>query len=107
MLGYWLVRKYRSGFSEAQSVSFGFTGEIYSDFGYMSLMFLFILGRVLRKAENFRRAAFQEKGYSVILAAMLYPYVFFFVRSPITATINFAGILAIYLIIRSVILKRT
>jgi len=106
MLGYWLVRKYRGGFSEAHSVSFGFTGELYSDFGYASLIFLFMLGRVLRKAENFRRAAFQEKGYSVILAAMLYPYVFFFVRSPITATINFAGILAIYLIIRRVILKR-
>lgn len=93
MLGHWFIRMYRGGFSEGHSSSFGFTGDLYADFGYGSLFFIFFLGRLIKRGEIFQANALASKNYTVILGAMLYPYVFFFVRSPITATITFLGIL--------------
>lgn len=96
MLGHWFIREYRSGFAEGHSASFGFTGDLYADFGLLSLLFVFFLGRMLKYAENFKSVAFKKGGYSLILGAMLFPYVFFFVRSPITATMTFLGIIFFY-----------
>lgn len=96
MLGNWLIRLYRGGFGESHSASFGFTGDLYADFGYFSLLIVFILGILLKVAEHFKNYAFHSKGYNVILGAMFYPYVFFFVRSPITSTMNFLGIIFFY-----------
>jgi oligosaccharide repeat unit polymerase len=97
MLGHWLLRKYqKTGFAAGHSSSYGFIGELYADFGWFSLFFVFLLGRLMGKGEKFRKKAFAKQGYKVVLATMLYPYVFFFVRSPITATMNFIGILVVY-----------
>lgn len=96
MLGHWFIREHRSGFAEGHSASFGFTGDLYADFGLLSLLFVFFLGRMLKYAENFKSVAFKKGGYSLILGAMLFPYVFFFVRSPITATMTFLGIIFFY-----------
>lgn len=100
MLGYWLIRKYRSGFGDAHNASFGFTGDLYADFGYFSLLFIFLLGMLLKFADNYKDRAFSSKNYSVILGSMLYPYVFFFVRSPITSTMSLIWILVFYFLFK-------
>lgn len=97
MLGYWLIRKYRSGFSDSHSSSLGFTGELYADFGYFSLFFVFIIGIILKWAERFKNIKLtQENSYSKVIVTMIYSYVFFFVRSPLTSTIIFFSIILVY-----------
>ena len=103
MLGYWLIRKYRSGFADTHSASFGFTGELFSDFGLFSLIIVFFIGRLLKIAENFKDTVFKLGKFNVIIGAMLFPYTFFFVRSPITATMTFLGILFIYYVFKKLI----
>lgn len=93
MLGHWFIRQYRSGFGEWHSASFGFTGELFADFGYFSLIIIFFIGRFIKNAEKFQETALASKSYNVILGAMLFPYIFFFVRSPITSSTTFLGIL--------------
>ena len=102
MLGYWFIRLYRGGFGEGHSASFGFTGDLYADFGLFSLLIVFFLGRLLKTADNYRRRAFISGGYNTVLGAMFYPFVFFFVRSPITSTMTFLGILVIYFVMKRV-----
>ncbi|WP_338378876.1 O-antigen polymerase [uncultured Flavobacterium sp.] len=103
MLGHWFVREYRSGFVSGHSSSFGFTGDLFADFGYFSIILIFLIGRLLRNAENFRAKSLASKNYNVIIGAMLFPYVFFFVRSPITATMTFLGILFFFYLFKRVI----
>ena len=108
MIGHWLIRKYRSGFGSGHSASFGFTGELFADFGYFSLFFIFLLGILLKWADLF--SAYQlanPMSYSKILVGMMFPYVFFFVRSPITASITFIGILVIYYLIRKLLFVKS
>lgn len=93
MLGYWFIRKYRSGFGDGHSASFGFTGDLFADFGYFSLVFMFFIGRFIKAAENFNENALQSKSYKVVIGAMLFPYIFFFIRSPITASMTFLGVI--------------
>jgi len=105
MLGHWFIREHRSGFAEGHSASFGFTGDLYADFGLFSLFFILLVGRLLKYAENFKNAFFKVGNYNVVIGAMLYPYVFFFVRSPITATMSFLGILFFYVLLKRLIFK--
>lgn len=107
MLGYWLIRKYRSGFGDEHSSSFGFTGDFYADFGMFSFFFIFLLGYFVKILEAFKDQAFRDGGYNIIIAALLYSYVFFFVRSPITSSMNFMGILFFYFFLRAVLFKKT
>jgi oligosaccharide repeat unit polymerase len=106
MLGNWLIREYRSGFGSGHSSSFGFTGELFSDFRYFSLIFIFFIGRLLAKANAFKDRAFNSNSYQLIIGAMLFPYVFFFVRSPITATINFLAILFFYFLFKRLFVSK-
>ena len=103
MLGYWFIRKYRTGFGDGHSASFGFTGDLFADFGYFSLFFIFIIGRLIKFAEKFSEKSLSSKNYNVIIGSMLFPYVFFFVRSPITASMTFFGILFFFYIFKRVI----
>lgn len=105
MLGHWFIREYRGGFSAGHSASFGFTGDLYADFGLFSLVFVFFLGRLLKYAENYKNVTFAIGGYEIILGAMLYPYVFFFVRSPITATMTYLGILFFFYFFKKIIFR--
>ena len=107
MLGHWLIREYRTGFSEGHSSSFGFTGELFADFGYLSLIVVFLLGMALNWADQFRAYQLsQPQSYKKILVGMIFSYVFFFVRSPITATTTFLGILLVYYLIRKLLFKK-
>ncbi|MGB5981057.1 MAG: hypothetical protein WBG46_02830 [Nonlabens sp.] len=105
LLGNWFVRIYQSGFSEDHSVSFGFAGELYADFGYYSLLLVFFIGRLLKNANSFLISAMNSKGFQLVLGAMLLPYSFFFVRSPITATMNFLGVLFFYYLFKRLIFQ--
>lgn len=107
MLGHWLIRQYRSGLAEGHSSSFGFSGELFSDFGYFSLLGVFVFGVLLHRLDKFREFYLSKPGtYKKILIAMLFPYVFFFIRSPITATMNFIGILVMYWFFKRIFRKK-
>jgi hypothetical protein len=108
MLGHWLIRDFGDkGFGEGHSASFGFAGDFYADFGISGSIFLsFLLGIGLKKLENLRLQSLSENDEKIILYAMFYPYVFFAVRSPVTATITFISIYVIYVILRKSIIKR-
>jgi hypothetical protein len=107
MIGHWLIRKYRSGFSEGHSASFGFTGELYADFGYFSLIFVLVIGLALKWADYFRAYHLsKQQSYDKILVGMLFSYVFFFIRSPITSTMTFLSILLVYYLIRKILFKK-
>lgn len=106
MLGYWLIRETSANsYGDAHSASYAFTGDLYADFGWFSLIPIFFMGRLLKYGENFKNYTLRQKSYSIILGAMLYPFVFFVVRSPITSTINFIGILIVYYAIKKIIFK--
>ncbi|MFC4633313.1 O-antigen polymerase [Dokdonia ponticola] len=103
MLGYWLIREFRSGYSDGHSSSFGFTGDFYADFGYFSYIPIFFIGTFLRWFEDYRIRAIKENSFSIVVASMLLPYCFFFVRSPITSTMNFIAILLFYSIFKKIL----
>ena len=105
MSGHWFIRLYRGGFGGGHSASFGFTGDLYADFGYFSLFFVFLIGRLIKTAENFQRKSLASNNYSVILGAMFYPYIFFFVRSPITATMMFLGIVFFFFLFKKILFR--
>lgn len=96
MLGYWLVRKFRTGFSSGHSTSFGFIGELFADFGYFSILFALFLGRGFKKLQTGLEYYAFTKDFSKIGYIMTIPFTFFFVRSPVTATINLVGMLLFY-----------
>src|SRR5690606_3053973 len=104
MLGHWLIREYRSGFGSGHSSSFGFTGELFADFGYYSLFFVFLLVIILNWANQFNTFYLsQPRSYTKILVVMIFSYVFFFVRSPITATMTFLVLLVVQYLIRKML----
>ena len=106
MLGYWFIREYRQGFSSGHSASFGFTGDFYADFGWFSLIPVFFIGWLLQRGERFKNKTFKNGGFEIIIGAMIFPYVFFSVRSPITATMNYAGIYLIYRISKYLLIRK-
>lgn len=106
MLGFWFIREYRQGFGSGHSASFGFAGDFYADFGWYSLMPVFFIGWLLRRGEDFKNRKFKNGGFGIIIGAMIFPYVFFAVRSPITSTMNFLGILLVYQMAKYILLKK-
>ena len=107
MLGFWFIREYTANLSAGHSSALGFTGDLYVDFGKYSLLFVFLLGRVLKIGEAIQSMLFKTKGYNIIIGAMIFPYVFFFVRSPVTATMNFIGILFFCFILKKIIFSNS
>ena len=105
MLGHWFVRIYRSGFSSGHSASFGFTGELFADFGFFSLLFVFYLGRLVKIMDDYALVIFNEQGFRMTIVALFYPFIFFFVRSPITATTSLLGAIIFYLMFKRVLYK--
>lgn len=104
MLGYWLIRTQEiSGFASGHSVSFGFVGDLYADFGIFSLIFCILLGLLIKYLDNYCVKALASDKFNRVFAAMLYPWVFFIVRSPITGTIALIGMSSIYLLFKFVL----
>lgn len=89
MLDNWLIREYENvgeGFSSAS----GFIGELRADFGWFCLLFMFLFGLLIHRFDDYTRFVLNTKpsSYNLVLIAILYPWVFFAVRSPITATMS-------------------
>ena len=105
-LGYWLPRKFLHNLSIWHSASFGFPGEFYADFGLFSLLFTVLFGFMLKRLEGFASESLQSNRPQRIMAGMLFPFVFFFVRSPITATTILIGILIFYYVFKAVLKQR-
>lgn len=108
MLGHWLIRSYGdTGFSEGHSASFGFCGDFYADFGIIGALLLSaVVGYYFKYLDNFLTWAKKSESPYEILGAMAYPYVFFFVRSPITATINIILIVAVFFLLKRLSFRR-
>lgn len=102
MLGHWLIREYGdTGFSSGHSASFGFCGDFYADFGVIGAVLLSgVLGYYMKYLDNYSKFVKNNESPYEIIGAMIYPYVFFSVRSPITSTMTFILIIAMYFIIR-------
>lgn len=98
MLGHWLIRK-TENVADTHSTSSGFMGELRADFGWFSLFFALLIGFAVRIGDAYiNRVNVNSPDINFIVACILYPYVFFFVRSPITATITLIGeLIVIYI----------
>lgn len=92
---YWLVREYDE-VSDSFSAAYGYWGELYMDFGYFSIIIFFIIGMLISTAEGFKNKLFKTGNPKIILFIILYPYLFFSVRSPITSFIILVNILLVY-----------
>lgn len=105
-LDYWLIREYETT-SDAHSTSSGFLGELRADFGWFSLFFAIIIGIALKKCDTYIQRIFMLNRHpiQIVFASMLYPYFFFFVRSPLTASINLIFCYIIYIIIKKTMCK--
>lgn len=107
MLGKWLPNKYQN-VSEGHSASVGIWGELYVDFGYLSLLVIFVLGILLKKLDSICQYISLYKGgsISIIFVSLVFPYVFFSARSPITSFIVTIISLSIFVLIRKVAFKK-
>lgn len=101
MLGYWLIRESNAtGFSEFHSVSYGFAGDAYADFGYVggiifSLLFggfLFFLERINNKVSR--------SPFNIMFIAISFPFTFFALRSFQTASMSFIGMILFLMIFK-------
>lgn len=97
MLDHWLIREYEN-VAEGHSSASGFIGELRADFGWGCLLFMLLFGYFLKRLDNYSSFIFRYKtnSFNMILVACLFPWVFFFVRSPITSTMSLLWELIIY-----------
>ena len=96
-LDYWLIREYETVAEEFSTAS-GFIGELRADFGWGCLLFVFLFGILLKRIDLYS-AAILSKGsdvFNIVLVSVLYPWAFFFVRSPITSTMTLLWQLVIF-----------
>lgn len=79
---YWLPRYFNPKMADTASTASGFTGELRADFGYFSFIFLFFLGILLKRCNNFLK--YYNYGrmpcYESIYASLLIPTTFFALR---------------------------
>lgn len=101
MLDNWLIREYEN-VAEGYSSASGFIGELRADFGWGCLLFMLLFGCFLKRLDNYCDFVFRSGSHSfdMILVACLFPWVFFFVRSPITSTMSLLWELVLYFIMR-------
>lgn len=99
MVGHWFIRKVQP-VSEHHSAALGFTGELFVDFGYYSLIAVFLIGWGLKASENFFISCTRSRSLDLVIGAMFYPLLFFFVRSPVTSLMSFIAIVVIYLTLK-------
>lgn len=96
-LDYWLIREFENVADEFSTAS-GFIGELRADFGWGCLFFIFLFGMLLKKIDLYSTAVLSKENdaFNVVLVSVLYPWAFFFVRSPITSTMSLLWQLAIF-----------
>ena len=101
MLGHWLIREVQpSGYGAGHSVSYGFAGDAYVDFGLIggaifSLFlgaFLFFLDRTNNKVS--------KSEFNILFVAITIPFTFFAIRSFQTAFMNLVGMFLFLILFR-------
>lgn len=100
-IDHWLIRKYENVADEHSTAS-GFLGELRADFGWFALIFAFFIGMIIKRCDNYVNyiTSLKNTPFQITIATMLYPYFFFFVRSPITSTISISFAFLLYFIIK-------
>lgn len=106
MLPFWLFRKYEDPPTEGFSASVGFMGDFYADFGYFSLIVIFLFGFLINRLNCVCERCFSGNSFSRVLAAMCYPYMFFFVRDPITSSMVMVGMMVTFYIFKWVLFNK-
>ncbi len=106
-IDHWLIRKYEVVVEE-HSTSLGFLGFLRADFGWIALLFAILWGIIIKRCDNYinRILNNQTPAFNYVFAAALYPYIFFAVRSPQTATQQLIFIYIIYVIFRYLFFKK-
>jgi hypothetical protein len=94
LMGWWLPRELMgsSGFGAGHSVSTGYVGEGYADFGLAgAYLWAMLIGVVVGFLARFTVAAASRSAGWSVLGALAYPAIFFAVRSPVTTAIVMSG----------------
>ena len=106
-IDHWLIRKYEVVVEE-HSTSLGFLGFLRADFGWIALLFALLWGIIIKRCDNYINSILnnQNPAFNYVFAASLYPYIFFAVRSPLTATQQLIFIYVIYVIFRYLFFKK-
>ena len=105
-LDHWLIREYMV-VSENHSSASGFTGELKADFGLFSLIFVFFIGYILKRLDDYVKMylSYSDRSFNTVIASSIIPYVFFFVRSPLTSSYSFLFGIALFFFLRKVLCK--
>lgn len=105
-IDHWLIRKYET-VSDEYSVSSGFQGFLKADFGWFALIFALGWGIILKRCDTYigNTLSSGNPSFNYVIAAILYPYFFFAVRSPQTATQQLIFIFLIYLLFKKIFFK--
>lgn len=103
LLGYWFPREYGlTGFSQYHSVSFGYVGDGYADLGVFGvIVYCTLIGILIGRGQQFSDRAFSHGGDAAkAFAAILFPAVYFAVRSPVTTMIGLVGVAVLLGVLR-------
>lgn len=98
-LDYWLIREYYV-VSDTYSSASGFIGELRADFGWGCLFFVFLFGLLVRRLDAYVQYVNSQERipFNIVLVSIFYPWIFFFVRSPITSTMSLLWELLLFLV---------
>lgn len=103
-LDYWLIRKFER-VSDAHSTASGFAGELKADFGLFSLVVLFLFGAFIRYLDSYVHKVLYYNNSDVVFVSLMIPFVFFWVRSPVTAFINMIFQIIIFYVVKKYFLS--
>lgn len=103
-IGYWLLRTYRSDAAEGHSIDFGYFGIFYMDFGfYITLFICFLLGLLMKRLDGLlMKTQLEKNNIFNVLLVFSFPAIFYFMRSPLPAFIEFIGVYLLYKSIKSI-----
>ena len=106
-LDHWLIRYYEN-VPDTHSTSSGFVGVFRADFGWFALFFAFLIGMMIARINVYMNQTCTYKTSSIeyVMAAAMIPFVFFFVRSPITSAYTLLFEYFVYAIVRVLTTKK-
>lgn len=108
MLDNWLIREYEHNLADGYSTASGFIGELRADFGWFCLVFILVFGLFVHRLDNFTKHLVNHRpqSFQLVLVSILYPWIFFFVRSPLTATMTLLWELLLWKIVASMFFNK-
>jgi oligosaccharide repeat unit polymerase len=101
-LDHWLIRYYEN-VPDTHSTSSGFIGVFRADFGWLAaLLFAFLIGMMIARINVYMNRMCTDNTSSIeyVMAVAMIPFVFFFVRSPITSAYTLLFEYFVYVTVR-------